>query len=145
MGDVEIGSILSRIRGADPVGAVFTAPANVEALNRGIELGVYRASRGRRKIGRQSQLELATIMRSVYITHARHLPGARDDQVRALNDAVLAYAVPQIVSEADMHAHYMADREQERRGIAPRSQMVSGAGQRLEVQAPARPFLAPDS
>ena len=145
MDDVAIGSILSRIRGTDPVGATFGSNENVAVLNDAIQRGVLRASGGRIKIGRQSQLELATVMRSVYITHARHLPGAHADQVRALNDAVLAYAVPQIVSEAEMHAYYLADRDQERRGIAPRTEMVSSAGQRLEVQAPVRPFLAPET
>ena len=145
MGDATVCAILAHIRNTDRVGATFGSHANVEFLNDAIQRGVFSASDGRWKIGRQSQLELATIMRSVYITHSRHLPGAIADQVRALNDAVLAYAVPQIVSEADMHAYYLADRDQERRGIAPRSQLVSGAGQRSEVQAPARPFIVPDA
>jgi hypothetical protein len=127
----------------DPVARSFAGLHNVDHLNTEIINGVYEASQGRFRIGRQSQLELTSIMRSVYSNEARHLPGDVAGQVASLNASVLAYAIPQIVSEAEMHAYYMWDREQEHRAPIPRFQANSGQTERTETAAQPRPFFVP--
>lgn len=130
----------------DPIARSFAGTRNVELLNSKIVSGVYEASQGRFRIGRQSQLELTSIMRSVYSNEARHLPGDVTGQVARLNASVLAYAIPQIVSEAEMHAYYMWDREQENRApIPPPFQADSGQQARTETAAQPRPFFVPSS
>jgi hypothetical protein len=73
----------------DPVAAAFTSAENLELLNAQIQEGVYHASEGNVRIGRQSQEELKTIMRSIYLTEARHLQFEVAEQVRELNRSVL--------------------------------------------------------
>lgn len=116
---------------------------NVAHLNQAIIRGVFEASQGEVRIGQQSQLELFSIMRSVYMSEARHLPGNTDTQVARLNESVLAYAIPQIVSEARMHQHYLMDREQENRGVIPPSVMTSDPGVRYEMPSADRSFFFP--
>lgn len=143
-------SVCTRILGPetscdDPVARAFAGERNVELLNQEMVRGVYEASQGRFRIGRQSQLELAAIMRSVYLNEARYLPGNVADQVMRLNRSVLSYAVPQIVSEARMHEHYLEDRRQDNRTPVPHSVMTKPIGERNEVSARERPYFAPNS
>lgn len=127
----------------DPVAAAFSSQENIHILNTLMHDGVLEASSGRFNIGQQSQQELKTIMRSVYLNEARNLPFDIAGQVRALNSSVLAYAVPQIVSEAESHVYFIEDRKQEKRPAAPQPIMTSTAGARSEVAAPMRAFYEP--
>lgn len=116
----------------DTVGHMFFSNSNISLLHEGIVQGVYKASNGRHLIGRQSQAELLTIMRSIYSESAMHLPTEHAKQVDQLNRQVLMYAIPQIISEADMHKFYVRDIVQENRSIIPHSQMTSSVGNRVE-------------
>jgi len=129
----------------DAVAREFAGARNVERLHAHIIKGVYDGSGGELRIGRQSDLELQSIMRSVYANEARHLPGDVTGQVMRLNASVLNYAVPQIISEARMHAYYMRDREQEQRNPFPRFADVPETQERREMAAPPRPFFIPDA
>ena len=128
----------------DPVARAFMGDRNVDRINAAIIQGVYNASEGRFRIGRQSQQALSAIMRSVYLSEARHLPGLVEAQVNRLNESVLSYAVPQIVSEASMHDYYLRDL-QTGRSIPPPSVMTSTAGSKSEVAAASRPYFLPQS
>ena len=86
---------------------LFFSPANVDALQQGIRYSVYRATHGQQVIGRQSDVELGLVMRSVYLQHARN-----DDngdvvaQVRELNQFVLDYCVPKVLEELRAYMAY---------------------------------------
>ena len=127
----------------DPVALRFMSDANVEYLHEQIIGRVAADTDGALRIGRQSDTELLTIMRAIYIQESRHLPVKQDEQVALLNEAVLKFAVPQIISEARSHAHYLRDRNQSRRGVAPRSIYTSRAGLRSEVSNPTRDYFHP--
>ena len=129
----------------DVVAQAFAGTHNVEYLHAHIIRGVYEGTGGEVRIGRQSDLELLSIMRSVYASEARHLPGDVSGQVARLNKSVLNYAIPQIISEARMHAYYMQDREQERRNPFPRFADMPEKHERREMAAPPRPFFIPDA
>jgi hypothetical protein len=98
------------------VSTLFLSPANVDALQLGIRNLVYSRSGGRHRIGRQSDVELAIVMRSILLQEGRNLgpdTGATRDgpdsvlsQVRALNASVLAFCVPRIIGEADGYLRY---------------------------------------
>jgi hypothetical protein len=128
----------------DAVAIAFMGAANCDRLHDAIVQGVKDASDGEFVIGRQSHPELVQIMRAIYLEHACHLPDKIDKQVLRLNERVLAYAVPQVVSEVRAHRRYLVDRDQTKRGDRPRTVMVSKAGQRSEMEASARPFFSPD-
>jgi hypothetical protein len=46
-------------------------------------------------------------MRSLYLDYSKNLPFDYIGQVKSLNIRVLDFAVPQIISEADMRLHYL--------------------------------------
>lgn len=127
----------------DVVAEHFMSRFNREILHERLVEGVKQASEGEFVIGRQSDTELTQIMRAVYIQHALHWPDRIAEQVRDLNDRVLRYAIPQIVSEVRMHRKYLLDRDQSRRADRPKTVLVSSAGQRQEVQAPVRSYFSP--
>jgi hypothetical protein len=94
--------------------AMFTSPRNAEALQQGIRYRVYVESGGRHVIGRQSDAELAVVMRSVLLQSARNADDGGDlaaalAQVRALNAEVLAFCVPRILHELRAYEHYLDD------------------------------------
>lgn len=112
-GALAAGSISRRINmSGSRVADVYFSQTNVDALQHGVRYGVYRASEGRHVIGRQSDIELALVMRSVYLEHSRNMSDSEDmvmQQVRALNKIVLDYCIPRILQEADMYIRYRTD------------------------------------
>lgn len=92
-----------------PVADLFFSADNVEALQQGIRYRVYVESGNEVVVGRQSDAELAIIMRSTYWTYGRNAPDDVVGQVRALNARVLDYAVPEVLSAARMHERYRRD------------------------------------
>lgn len=91
------------------VADVFFSARNVDALQHGIRYRVFRESGGKLVIGRQSDVELGIVMRSIYLQHARNEERDVLGQVRELNRLVLDFAVPQIVREANLYKHYRED------------------------------------
>lgn len=135
--------VFSTEQSDDAVAEIFMGQLNRDHLHHKIVEGVRQASDGEIVIGRQSDTELLQIMRATYIQHALHQPHHVAEQVRDLNARVLRYAIPQIVSEARMHRKYLLDRDQSRRAERPKTILVSGAGQRQEVEAPVRSYFSP--
>lgn len=128
-------------RVSGPVADAFFSAENVAVINRAMVRVVF--ERSGRRIATQSQTELGIIMRSVYLTHAAYADDRVADQVRALNLAVLEYCVNTILTEVDMHDHYMRDRDQRRREVPPHAVATSAAGAREERKAATRDWIAP--
>jgi hypothetical protein len=71
---------------------------------------VYEKSGSKRyEIDDQDVDELKTIMRAMYLQYAKNNPFQLDAQLQELNQLVIDYAVPRIVSEIDMYVHYLND------------------------------------
>ena len=85
---------------------VFFSSQNIQIIQNGIRAGVFKASKGRYKIGPQNEDSLKIIMRSTYLQSALNQPTNITAQVTALNNLVLNYAVPQICSEAEAYLKY---------------------------------------
>jgi hypothetical protein len=82
--------VLSSLRQIDtresPLAQLLFSDANVEAVQQAIRYGVFRASGAAAVVvGRQSDTELLTIMRSVYQQFGRNQPTRVVHQVRELN------------------------------------------------------------
>ena len=88
---------------------LFFSARNVDALQQGIRYRVYVESGGRLTVGRQSDVELGIVMRSVFLQEGTRGDLSELEQVRALNAAVLAFCVPQVVKEAEMYLHFRRD------------------------------------
>tara|TARA_Y100001958_G_C21245603_1_gene575395 strand:- start:1563 stop:2063 length:501 start_codon:yes stop_codon:yes gene_type:complete len=89
--------------------STFFSKENMEALQIGLQNGVYEKSKGEITIGRQSYDELKTIMRSIFLQYAQNLSANIRDQVKTLNEHVLDYAVPQVYGEALSYMQYKRD------------------------------------
>jgi hypothetical protein len=92
-----------------PVSELFFSQRNIDTLQEGIRYRVYTDSGNSMVIGRQSDVELGLVMRSVFLQEAMN--GEHDivPQVRALNTTVLAYCVPRVLQEAKMYEQYRRD------------------------------------
>lgn len=87
----------------------FFSAENIQMLQNGIKAGVYRQSNGRFQIADQDPAVLKMIMRSIFLQNSKNLPTDITGQVKALNDLVLAYAVPQVLGEAIGYVKYKND------------------------------------
>ena len=97
-------------RDVAPATTLFMSRTNVEALQQGIRYRVYVDSRGRHVIGRQSDAELAIIMRSILLQDGRNATDTGAvQQVRALNALVIAFCVPRIISELVAYENSLDD------------------------------------
>jgi hypothetical protein len=96
-------------RGKTELSEVFFSVQNMDALQEAIRYQVYVQSNGKHTIGRQSEVELEIIMRSVFLEHARNLPFDILGQVRRLNGIVLKQTVPKVIREVEMYLAYRKD------------------------------------
>ena len=81
----------------------FFSLENIEILNNAIINGVKQQSKGEYTIGIQDQDELKIIMRAIYLENAKNLLTNIPQQVTALNQLVLQYSIPQILSSSLEH------------------------------------------
>jgi Family of unknown function (DUF5761) len=91
------------------VSRLFFSEQNIDALQTGIRYRVYVETNGRHTIGRQSDQELKIIMRSIYLQYSVNLPSNCLSQVRDLNEKVLNWAVPEVLSNLKQYDVYKQD------------------------------------
>jgi hypothetical protein len=87
----------------------FFSNANVQIIQNRLIYEVYRKSNGKWRIGPQSAENLLIIMRSMYFQYGKNLDCAIKEQITELNDYVVGFAVPKILSEIDMYETYRKD------------------------------------
>lgn len=61
------------------------------------------------KIGRQNDLQLQIIMRSIFLQYAKHNNDNIAGQIRELNDLVIREAIPDIITNVKQYLGYSAD------------------------------------
>jgi hypothetical protein len=91
------------------VSDVFFGQKNVDALQEAIRYQVYLRSNKKFIISRQSDVELQIIMRSIYLQYSKNLPFDLVGQIQALNQKVLDYAVPIVLTEVQQREMYRQD------------------------------------
>ena len=94
---------------ANQLSKTFFSAGNILILQHGLMAGAYKSSGGRFRIGYQNEDTLKIIMRSIFLQHASNLSTNITQQVEALNNLVLDYAIPQICSEAEGYIKYKND------------------------------------
>ena len=90
------------------VSDLYFSGQNIDAIQEGIRYRVYVESQGQFTIGRQSDQELKTVMRSIYIQNGI---GNLDciGQVRLLNSKVLEWVVPEVLNNLLQYSRYKQD------------------------------------
>jgi hypothetical protein len=91
------------------VSEVYFSERNVDALQDAIRYRVFVDSGGEHTIDRQSDVELAIIMRSVYLQESRNVETDVVAQVRQLNASVLDFCVPRIMQEIRGYLQHIDD------------------------------------
>jgi hypothetical protein len=116
----------------------FFSKENMIAIQNGIRKAVYDKS-GPKKyvIDDQSADELTIIMRTMYLQYAQNLPYDISGQVRDLNEKVLNWSAPHILSAVDHYNYYLNDISHMPIPLA-RSVSLSSAGTK---SLPLNPFV----
>lgn len=88
---------------------LFLSPENIENLQQRIRYEVYKASNQQQIIGRQDELQLTIIMRSIYFTYGKNQPTHIKEQIKELNDLVVLEVVPKVMSAIQADVRYLFD------------------------------------
>jgi len=114
----------------------FFSKENAVAIQNAIRKTVYEKS-GPKKyiIDDQSVDELTIIMRTMYLQYAQNLPHDIAGQVQDLNEKVLNWSVPHILSAVDHYQYYLNDISHMPVPLA-RSVSLSSAGTKTLPQNP---------
>ncbi len=88
----------------------FFTQTNAEIIQQKIKEGVYRRS-GPKKyvIDDQDVDELKMIMRAMYLQYAKNNPTNIQGQINELNDIIIEWSIPRILSEIDQYQYYLKD------------------------------------
>lgn len=88
----------------------FFSPENTRILQNAVRKTVYDRSGDKRwVIDEQSADELQIVMRSLYLQYAKNLEYDIPGQIKDLNDLVVEWCVPRILSEIGMYQYYLND------------------------------------
>ncbi len=93
-----------------PLSDTFFGTRNINYLQKRIKDEVYRRSGAKQwVIDEQDVNELKIIMRSMFLQYARNLPTDIEGQIEELNNIVVEWAVPRIMSAVQHHLYYLND------------------------------------
>jgi len=93
-----------------PLSAAFFTRKNTSQLQSAIKQEVRRLSGPRQhQIDDQDVDELKMIMRAMYLQYAKNQPFNLEGQVKELNQMVVDWAAPRILSEITQYEHYLND------------------------------------
>ena len=122
----------------NPLSVAFFSQANVALIQNGMRKAVFERSKPKGYIiDDQSVDELKMVMRGMFYQYAKNLPYDVAGQLAELNERVIEWAVPHILSAVDHYIYYLGDIETL---PVPMSQpmLVSRAGTRSK---PLGPFM----
>jgi hypothetical protein len=102
-------NLISRNMNCTDVSAVFFSDNNVNILQLGIRNKVLNVSNGKYNIGKQSDIDLKIIMRSIYFQHGKNTTNNVRGQVLDLNTRVIDWCVPEILSNIQQSDKYIMD------------------------------------
>jgi hypothetical protein len=118
-----LGNILERT----PLSDSFFSKKNIDHLQCLIIRLVRERSDGKWNISRQSDNELITVMRSLYLQYAQHLPFDLKGQLVELNRQVIIDVVPRVMTGVEQHLGYIRDQGSNLNPL-PRGEYASSAG-----------------
>lgn len=94
---------------ANPVSNTFLSQTNIDNLQDAIRYQVWKETNKRYVISRQSDTELAIIMRGMLLKHARNNPANLKGEVMDLNKRVLDFCIPRILTRLTEYLCYRRD------------------------------------
>jgi len=102
-------NITSRNQSCTKLSDLYFSNDNINILQYGIRNRILNESNGEIFIGRQSDDELKIIMRSIYYQYGKNLDNDIMGQIRDLNEKVLDWSIPRIISNMKQYNRYIQD------------------------------------
>lgn len=96
---------VAHMQNKTPLSMAYFSDQNMQIIQNAMRRNVYEQTGT--VIAEQNALELQTVMRSIFFEHAQHLPENIAGQISQLNDRVIAYATPNIISTLRAQRHYL--------------------------------------
>lgn len=93
----------------DPIYLAFFSNKNIELIQNSMKNLVFKQSDGRYQIENQSYEQLEIIMNSIYLQYGKFQENNITGQVKELNQLVLNYAVPNILTNIEQYNSYKKD------------------------------------
>jgi hypothetical protein len=92
-----------------PLSLAYFSKENIMILQNGIRHGVYKKSNNQYLVDNQCDDVLKVIMRSVFLQYSANSPDSIPQQIKALNNIVLDYAIKQVYGEVQGYQQYLHD------------------------------------
>jgi len=102
-------NLISRNMNCTDLSAIFLSDNNVNLLQIGIRNKILNLSNGKYNIGKQSDIDLKIIMRSIYFQYGKNTSNDLRAQVLDLNTRVIDWCVPEILSNIKQSDKYIMD------------------------------------
>lgn len=102
-------NITSRNKSCTKLSDLYFSMDNINILQYGIRNRILNESNGEIFIGRQSDDELKIIMRSIYYQYGKNLDYDIMGQIKELNEKVLDWSIPRIISNIKQYNKYIQD------------------------------------
>lgn len=112
-------SSLTGIYNPTPLARLFFSDKNMANLDAQIRYTVYLMSHKQYKLGPQRKVELAIVMRSVYLNYAPNWNFNLAWQVNQMNKIVIQEVAPEILEKATQHLKYLEDVNESHRVLLP--------------------------
>lgn len=118
---------LGNIHGSSDLNQAYFSPENVDFVQQLIREDVYNRSGKQHIIGKQSEIELKIVMRSIYLQYSKNLQDDIQGQIIELNKLVINACVPKILMNIEQYLGF-------KKSISslpvplPRAQYLSSAG-----------------
>lgn len=90
---------------------LFFSKENMNIIQDKIRYQVYLNTEKKHIIGKQSDVELEIIMRSIYLQHSPNLPNQIKEQIKYLNELVCNWCVEKIIPEIYQYVGYLKEVE----------------------------------
>ena len=100
---------LQGIQESSPLSMLFFSKQNMDILQLHIRYEVWKRSNKVYIISNQSETELEIIMRAFYLQHSRNMNNRLVIQIKQLNQMIVEWVVPQILSEIKQYYGYLED------------------------------------
>ena len=103
-------TMTEQILEVNPVNDLFFSKSNVKRLQKRIKKEVFRLSKGKIVLdAEQDESDLLIAMRAVYLEEGKNLPTKVVRQVKLLNNRVMDYIMPDLMSNIKLEYGYLRD------------------------------------
>lgn len=98
---------LQGIQIQSPLSVVYFSQENINSVQKKLRYYVWLRSGKKFVVDKQDELELKIVMRSIYLQYARNLLYDISGQIEQLNQLVLEWCIPRVITEVQQYLYYL--------------------------------------